>query len=98
MRSIKTLALAAATLATLSGSASAEIIDLSTSTCSQFIAMNKEDIGVILMWLDGYYKEEKDPPVINTASFEKNGKRLGDYCRANPKIGLITAADKLFSK
>ena len=26
------------------------------------------------------------------------GKRLGDYCRAHPEIGLITATDKLFEK
>jgi len=46
--------------------AMAEDIDLSSWTCKQFLAAAKEDVGVILAWLDGYYKEEDEPPVINT--------------------------------
>jgi hypothetical protein len=51
---------------------------------------------IILAWLDGYYKDEKDPPVIDTDKFVANAKKLGEYCSANPTIGLITATDKLF--
>ena len=42
----------------------AEEIDLSTWTCKQFQSANKDEIGVILAWLDGYYRDEDDPPVI----------------------------------
>ena len=73
-------------------------IDLSTWTCQQFVAANKDDIGVILAWLDGYYKDEDDPPVIDTTKFVDNAKKLGEYCAAHPDIGLITATDKLFQK
>jgi acid stress chaperone HdeB len=73
-------------------------IDLSTWTCQQFVTANKDDIGVILAWLDGYYKEEDDPPVIDTTKFVDNAKKLGEYCAAHPDIGLITATDKLFQK
>jgi acid stress chaperone HdeB len=73
-------------------------IDLSTWTCQQFITANKDDVGVILAWLDGYYKDEDDPPVIDTTKFADNAKKLGDYCTAHPDIGLITATDKLFQK
>jgi len=71
-------------------------IDLSTWTCKQFQAASKEDVGVILAWLDGYYKEEDDPPVIDTDQFVENAKKIGQYCAAHPDIGLITATDKLF--
>jgi acid stress chaperone HdeB len=78
--------------------AMADDIDLSTWTCRQFQSANRDDVGVILAWLDGYYKDEDDPPVINTTQFVTNAKKLGEYCAAHPDIGLITATDKLFQK
>jgi acid stress chaperone HdeB len=75
----------------------AEDIDLSTWTCKKFQTADKETIGIILTWLDGYYKDQDDPPIIETDSFVENAKKLGEYCSAHPDIGLITAADKLFS-
>jgi acid stress chaperone HdeB len=78
--------------------ARADDIDLSTWTCRQFQAASRDDTSVILAWLDGYYKDEDDPPVINTTQFVANAKKLGEYCSAHPDIGLITATDKLFQK
>ena len=78
--------------------AMAEDIDLSAWTCKQFLSAGKEDVGVILAWLDGYYRNEDDPPIINTDNFVANAKKLGEYCSAHPDIGLITATDKLFTK
>lgn len=85
-------------LAGLTTAATAEMIDLSTMTCQKFQASDKDEIGIILSWLDGYYKDEKDPPIIDTDKFVANAKKLGEYCSANPSIGLITATDKLFGK
>jgi acid stress chaperone HdeB len=73
-------------------------IDLSTWTCKQFQSASKDDIGAILAWLDGYYKDEDDPPVIDATKFVDNAKKLAEYCAAHPDIGLITATDKLFQK
>ena len=78
--------------------ASAEQIDLSTWTCKKFQSADKEEIGIILAWLDAYYKGEDDPPIIDTEKFVANAKKLGAYCSENPTIGLITATDKLFKK
>ena len=90
-------ALAAALLAAASPARAADI-DLSTWTCKQFQSASKDDIVAILAWLDGYYKDEDDPPVIDTTKFVDNAKKLGEYCAAHPDIGLITATDKLFQK
>jgi acid stress chaperone HdeB len=76
----------------------ADDIDLSTWTCRQFQSASREDVSVILAWLDGYYKDEDDPPVIDTAQFAANARKLGEYCAAHPDLGLITATDKLFQK
>jgi acid stress chaperone HdeB len=78
--------------------ASAATIDLSTWTCAKFQAAPKDDIGVILAWMDGYYRSEDDPPVIDTEKFVANAKKLGEYCAKHPDTGLITAADELFAK
>jgi acid stress chaperone HdeB len=78
--------------------AQAEKIDFSTTTCKQFIDSHKDAMGVVLAWLDGYYREESDPPVFDTDRFEANAKKLGAFCAANPTLGLITATDKLFGK
>src|SRR5271167_4767355 len=78
--------------------AAAETIDLSTWSCTKFLAADKADIGVILSWLDGYYRDEDNPPVIDTNKFVANATKLGRYCSEHPDIGLITAADELFSK
>ena len=90
--------LAAALVLTLMPAARAELIDLSTKTCQQFQASDKEEIGIILAWLDGYYQEENAPAIIDTERFVARAKKLGEFCSANPSIGLITAADKLFAK
>jgi acid stress chaperone HdeB len=73
-------------------------IDLSTWTCAKFQAADKDDIGIILAWMDGYYRDEDDPPVIDTDKFVANAKKLGAYCSAHPDIGIVTAADELFAK
>ena len=77
-------------------SAFAEDIDLSSWTCKKFQSASKDDVSVILAWLDGYYKNEGDPPIIDTDQFVENAKKLGQYCAAHPDAGLLTATDKLF--
>jgi acid stress chaperone HdeB len=66
------------------------------TTCREFLATNKDELRIIWAWLDGYYKDEQDPPVMNT--LVDNLKKLNEYCAANPTIGLITATNKLFGK
>ncbi|HEX3536427.1 MAG TPA: HdeA/HdeB family chaperone [Stellaceae bacterium] len=79
-------------------SVNAENVDLSTITCKQFGSLSKDNIAVYITWLDGYYKEESDPPVIDFDSFQKNSQALGEYCGKHPDEGLITAADQSFGK
>jgi len=71
-------------------------IDLSKWTCQQFLSASKEDVGVILAWLDGYYMGEGDPPAIDTGKLVASARKIGEYCSAHPNDHLIDAADKLF--
>ena len=81
-----------------SASAKANQIDLSTWTCKQFQSASKDEITLILAWLDGYYRAEDDPPVVDTDQLGANAKKLGAYCAAHPDTKLITAADILFER
>ena len=91
------IALVAAVLA-FASPAYAEKWDLSTVNCQAFLGFDKDTVNILLAWLDAYYKDENDPAIIDTEKYLANAKKLGDYCRRNPTIGLITAADELFGK
>lgn len=75
--------------------AKADVLDLSTITCGDFIQSNEQTIGNLLMWLSGYYTEDGDPTVIDGAKMEETGKQLGAYCATNPTMGLLTAAEQV---
>ena len=81
-----------------SAPAKANEIDLSGWTCKQFQSASKDQVTLILAWLDGYYRAEDDPPMIDTDQLGANAKKLGDYCAAHPDTKLITAADTLFER
>jgi acid stress chaperone HdeB len=76
----------------------AAVIDLSMMTCKEFLATDKDEIRIIWAWLDGYYKDEQEPPIMDTNTMVDNLKKLNEYCAANPTIGLITATNRLFGK
>ena len=86
---------AAVALALATTSANAQKIDLSTVTCKEFLESGQDNISYILMWLHGFYTSSDDPPVIDFDKMKADGAKLGDYCRANPTNGLITAAEEI---
>jgi acid stress chaperone HdeB len=81
------------------GPARAQVVDLSTIKCKEFVESSKENIGVIAMWLHGYYAGKADAPaIIDFDKFTKDAEKLGKYCGNNPTHGLITAADKTLAE
>jgi len=42
----------------LPGPAAAQVVDLSTIKCKEFLDSSKETISYIMMWLDGYFTGE----------------------------------------
>ncbi len=81
-----------------SAPAGANEIDLSTWTCRQFQSAAREEVTLILAWLDGYYRGEDDPPVIDTNQLDAHAKKLAAYCVAHPDSKLIAASDALFEQ
>jgi acid stress chaperone HdeB len=76
----------------------ADQIDLSTWTCKRFQTATPDEIYAIVAWLDGYYKEEDDSPIVDFDDFVGNAKKLGSFCAAHPDVTLIKAADEIFLK
>jgi acid stress chaperone HdeB len=78
--------------------AQAEKVDLSTITCKRFFEYSKENVSLMLMWLDGYYTEDDDDPIVDLDKLADNAKKLSDYCGKNPTHNIITAAEKTIAK
>ena len=56
MRLILSIALGIALMSV--GSASAQIVDMNTFTCNDFIGFKRDTALTIVMWLDAYYRDE----------------------------------------
>lgn len=97
MRGLGAAALAAVMLAAVPAMADNNL-DLSKVTCKDFIAAGKDNISIILTWLDAYYLSKDAPPVIDFDRMTKSGKALGEYCGANADATLSKAADQVMSK
>jgi acid stress chaperone HdeB len=76
----------------------ADRIDLNTVKCGEWIESGKENIGATMAWLDGYYKEDNDPPVIDFDKMNASAAKLGKFCAENKDLGLGTAAEKVLGK
>ena len=79
-------------------SAHAQVVDLSTIKCKDFIELPKDTVNAITMWLDGYYTDEEDPAVVDFDKLKAKGEKLNAFCVQNPRMGLMTAAENVMSK
>jgi acid stress chaperone HdeB len=48
--------------------------------------------------LDGYYRAEDEPPIIDKDQLAANANKLGQYCATHQDMKLITAAGTLFER
>jgi acid stress chaperone HdeB len=96
MRMILDIALAIALMSV--GSASAQIVNMNTATCNDFIGFKRDTIFAIVMWLDAYYLDEDDPPIIDFDKIRQKAARLTVYCNQNPTYSLATASEPIMGR
>ena len=77
--------------------ARSEVIDFSKMTCKQFFDTHKGEVSLILAWLDGYSREDSDPPVLDTSESAAGAKKITEYRAAHPAASLMTAVDEIFA-
>jgi len=75
-----------------------QVLDLSTIECRQFTDYNSDNGALIMTYLEAYYLDENDQPVLNFTKMKSDVAKLMKFCHDNPTVGLITAADKLMGK
>ncbi|MEO5362716.1 MAG: HdeA family protein [Magnetococcus sp. DMHC-8] len=73
-------------------------INFGTYTCGAFLADaaqgSEEDIGIVLMWLDGYLSGVSGDTVWKQKDFEEFSERLANYCATHGNAKLLEAARK----
>lgn len=82
-------------LVLLTAPANAVVLDLSTMSCKQFVESEPDEIKMVLTWMDGWYKGDKDEAIIDTEIFVANAKKFGIYCAAHPTVSIVNAAEKV---
>ncbi len=76
--------------------ASAQSADLKTMKCDQFLASDAQTINRIVVWLDGWYTEDKGPLVVNSSEIAKETTEMRSYCTKNPTHTVIKAAEEVY--
>lgn len=74
--------------------ASAEEQDIAQIKCSEFL-QDKDHMGMILMWLDGYASYKSDNTVLSDEWMQKLSAHMGSYCSQNPDTPILEAAQAL---
>jgi acid stress chaperone HdeB len=78
--------------------ADAQVIDLSTLRCRQFIELPKETLNAVTLWLDAYLTDEEESAIIDFDKMKGKADRLAAYCAQNPDMSLMTAAESVMDK
>lgn len=73
------------------GQAAAE--DIETLECGELLNMDDEEIGIIIIWIDGYYSGKMGETDFDPDSWEDLGELVGAACANNPRRRVIEAID-----
>lgn len=76
----------------------AQQFDLTAATCKEFTTSDKDTIALILMWLEGYYRDHNVKPIIDFDSMKTSGTKLVEYCGQHPGDSVFAAADEVMGK
>ena len=70
-------------------------LDLAALTCQKLFEMKREQINIVLAWLQAYHLEDDAPPVLDLGKLSADALRLSGYCTANPEEDVISASEAL---
>ncbi len=74
--------------------ASAAEVDMAKISCKDFLS-EKDQIGTMLVWIDGYMSAKSDNTVMSEEWMEKLGGHLGKYCASNPNKTIMDAINNM---
>ncbi len=94
----KMTAVALLALAAFTAEARAETIDLATVKCSDLATMDANASGFMFTWLLGYQSGTAGTTTMDLGAMEDLGGKIGEYCAANPDVGLLSATTEVMSQ
>ena len=97
MKALRTLAVTLALLGT-APVAQAQVVDLSKTTCKEFLESGKDGIMIIWAWLYGYYADQDADPVVDFAKLTAKGQALAEACKKSPEKDIISIAETIYEK
>ena len=89
--------IAAAVLLSITAPAAAEdkmVVDMSKMTCAELTKLGFQDFAGITMWMSGYYNASVRSTVIDLYEFAQAAKTVKDYCAANQRATVMSAAER----
>ena len=95
MKAVRAIALAAALLA-LVPTAQAQKVDLSKTSCKEFLTSGKDGISIIWAWLYGYYADQDADPIVDFGRLTALGTKLAEECAKTPDMDIISVAEPIY--
>jgi acid stress chaperone HdeB len=96
MKKLLAAALMAASL--MPATAQAETIDLATVKCAELASMDESASTFMFTWLLGYQSGAAGTTTMDLSAMESLGTQIGEYCGANPDVGLLAASTEVMSQ
>lgn len=72
-----------------------EKLDMATYTCADLLAEDEDEVGMILLWVDGYLSGKTDDTVINTTFLGELAEKVGEQCGKDEKAKLMNVIKEL---
>jgi acid stress chaperone HdeB len=76
----------------LSSSAYAQQLDLASMTCESFVKADKDQVKVVVAWLNGYYTEDDSPEVVSLSALNSFQDKLMSFCSREGSFTIEAAA------
>ena len=73
-------------------------VDMSSILCKELPRLQKPQVEQIVTWLQGFYTLEGKPRVIDPDKIKADVGKLGTYCKQNPEVNLVAAADDVMGE
>jgi hypothetical protein len=78
--------------------AQAQVVDLSKTTCKEFLESGQNGIMIIWAWLYGYYADQDADPIVDFSKLTAKGQALAEACKKTPEKDVISIAEPIYEK
>ena len=99
MKTVNSLVVSLAVSAALfAAPAQAQVVDLSKTSCKEFLESGQNGIMIIWAWLYGYYADQDADPVVDFTKLTAKGQALAEACKKSPDKDVISVAEPIYEK